>query len=74
MTHMKNTFSHLLNWRKNPGSAFYFAIPLFLLGMGLQLTYAIVMIKYGGDWTYLWILLALNGLVGAGFLYTKRKK
>jgi len=52
-----NMLEKFFNWRKNPGSVFYFAIPLAVIGFGLITLRGVFELSYNGDPWYLVIAL-----------------
>ena len=46
------------NWKKNPHTIFYLAIPLAVVGLGCHAIVAYLQWRDNGDWVYSAILLA----------------
>lgn len=64
MKKVKEAFSNLFNWKKNPASVFYFALPLAFLGFFFHGMYAYLMWKEHGEWGYSVIVLTAILILG----------
>jgi uncharacterized transporter YbjL len=65
---MNDFIDYAFNWKKNPTSVLFLAIPLFLIGTGLAITFAVFQIMFNNDWNYLCILLAIFMLGSASII------
>lgn len=66
--------NYLFNWKKNPASVFFFAIPLAIIGFSLHGLYAYLMWREHGQWGgYSLIVLGALILLGVG-LWPVRKR
>ena len=52
---IQEVFSHIFNWKKNPASVFYFAIPLASIGLLCPLAVALIRGIKDHDWVYMGI-------------------
>lgn len=73
MNSFRQALDELFNWKKNPKSVFFFALPLFVLGFALHVAYAYLQWTINGDIGYFYILLAGTALLCFG-LWPIRKK
>ena len=63
-----------LNWKKYPIGVFFYAIPLAVLGIGLQLLLAIIQFTINHDSAYLIILLMLSPLAALPIIVIVKNK
>lgn len=61
------------NWKKNPHTVFYLAIPLAVIGLGCHAVMAYLQWRENGDWVYSAIFLGAMILLGMG-LWPVRKQ
>lgn len=70
---------NLFDWKKNPSSVFWIALPVFLIGVLLLGLRAYLEYKANGDLVYTWILLGgfaflILALTPAYKMHMKRSK
>lgn len=65
---MRKHINFLFNWKYNPASIFFLAIPLALLGLGSFAMVAVLQWAYNGDPVYAYIVLAGFVLLGIGLI------
>lgn len=73
MNKLKESMNYLFNWKKNPASVFFFAIPMAIIGFSLHGLYAYLMWREHGQWGYSLIVLGALILLGIG-LWPVRKR
>lgn len=65
---MRKHINFLFNWKANPASIFFLAIPLALIGLGSFAMVAVLQWAYNGDPVYAYIVLAGFVLLGIGLI------
>lgn len=65
---MRKHINFLFNWKANPASIFFLAIPLALIGLGSFALVAVLQWAYNGDPVYACIVLAGFVLLGIGLI------
>lgn len=65
---IRKSLNYLFNWKENPASIFFLAIPLALIGFGSVAMLAVLQWAYNGDPVYACILLAGLVLLGIGLV------
>ena len=63
MKNLKESTIILFNWKKNPSSVFYFAIPLFAIAMSFMVALAYLQYKINADiWYAVIVAIAIISL------------
>lgn len=65
---IRKHLNFLFNWKENPASVVFLAIPLALIGLGSVVMLAVLQWAYNGDPVYAGILLAGFVLLGIGLI------